>query len=99
MGGGALPWPPRPVPPRTRHPPAPTRAGAGCFGRWGLLLTYVACGVCSNLASVLLLPSNTLGLGASGAVFGLFTVAVAARVSLRSFSWRSWVSRPPRRAA
>jgi len=55
--------------------------------------------VCSNLASVLLLPSNTLGLGASGAVFGLFTVAVAARVSLRSFSWRSWVSRPPRRAA
>jgi len=61
------------------------------MGPWGLLVTYIMCGVCSNLASVFLLPSNTMSLGASGAVFGLFTVAVATRVSLRNFSWRSWI--------
>eukprot|EP00288_Rhodomonas_lens_P013550 CAMPEP_0177696604 /NCGR_PEP_ID=MMETSP0484_2-20121128/4066_1 /TAXON_ID=354590 /ORGANISM="Rhodomonas lens, Strain RHODO" /LENGTH=200 /DNA_ID=CAMNT_0019207581 /DNA_START=360 /DNA_END=962 /DNA_ORIENTATION=- len=59
------------------------------LGAIGLLLSYVFIGVVSNLASVLLLPSNTLGLGASGAVFGLFTLAVMVRVSIRDFSWRS----------
>jgi len=59
------------------------------LGAVGLLVSFVFIGVAANVASVLLLPSNTLGLGASGAVFGLFTLAVAMRVSLRDFSWRS----------
>jgi len=61
------------------------------MGFLGLLLTFLICGAASNVASILLMPSSTLSLGASGAVFGLFTAAVAVRVSLRDFAWRSWV--------
>ena len=53
--------------------------------------------VCSSLASLFLLSASTLSLGASGAVFGLFTVAVwpsalllfSADVLLADFSPRS----------
>jgi membrane associated rhomboid family serine protease len=61
------------------------------MGFTGLLLTFLICGAASNLASIFFMPSATLSLGASGAVFGLFTVAVAARVSMREAAWRSWV--------
>ncbi|EKX37028.1 hypothetical protein GUITHDRAFT_116754 [Guillardia theta CCMP2712] len=46
------------------------------MGGWGLLLCYALCGILANVASIIFLPSSTLGLGASGAVFGLFTIAV-----------------------
>lgn len=46
----------------------------GAFGVWA---TYLLCGVGGALASYLSLPhSRTISLGASGAVFGLFAVAV-----------------------
>mmetsp|Transcript_13239 Transcript_13239/g.32356 ORF Transcript_13239/g.32356 Transcript_13239/m.32356 type:complete len:301 (-) Transcript_13239:66-968(-) len=61
------------------------------MGFIGLILSYIVCGVAANIASILFLPSATLGLGASGAVFGLFTVAVLVRISIRDFAWRSWV--------
>ena len=79
-----LPWreagPPLHYVSKTLNPRHETRSSKHEAGAWGLLVTYIMCGVCSNLASVFLLPSNTLSLGASGAVFGLFTVAVATRV-------------------
>ena len=43
--------------------------------------------VLSNIASILFLPAYSLGLGASGVVFGLFIIAVGSRLSLRNFSW------------
>ena len=61
------------------------------LGGVGLLLCYIACAVLSNLASVFFLPSYSLGLGASGVVFGLFIIAIGTRLSLRNFSWRSTV--------
>lgn len=59
------------------------------LGGFGLLFAYILCGVCSNLASLSLLSASTVSLGASGAVFGLFTVAVLSRLSIRNFAWRS----------
>jgi len=61
------------------------------LGGFGLLVAYLVCGVCSNLASLFLLSATTMSLGASGAVFGLFTVAVMSRLSVRYFSWRSMI--------
>ena len=46
----------------------------------GVLLSYLITGVCANIASVLLLPSNVVSMGASGAVFGLFAVGVLAKL-------------------
>ena len=42
------------------------------LGWGGLLLAFAFCGISANLASLVLLPTATVSLGASGAVFGLF---------------------------
>lgn len=42
------------------------------LGWRGMVVAYLFCGVCANMASLLLLPGNTISLGASGAVFGRF---------------------------
>ena len=49
------------------------------------------CGALANLASLALLPRSTVSLGASGAVFGLFSVSVLARLSWRTLDWRKVV--------
>jgi len=55
------------------------------------VLTYLLCGICANVASVLLLGSKGAGgammvsMGASGAVFGLFTVATLVKLQ---FNWK-----------
>lgn len=50
----------------------------GAFGVWA---TYLVCGVCGNAASYLSSPgANTLSLGASSAVFGLFAVGVLTKL-------------------
>lgn len=51
-------------------------------GPWGVVLCYLTTGVFANIASLLLIHGGVVSLGASGAVFGLFVVAVLAR-----FSW------------
>ena len=61
------------------------------FGGFGLLLAFAFCGVVANLCSLLLLPSSVVSIGASGAVFGLFTVSVLSRLTLRDFDWRKLV--------
>ena len=61
------------------------------LGWVGLLLSYAFCGVAANLVSLFLLPAATVGLGASGAVFGLFAVSVLARLSWRDLDWRKVV--------
>ena len=61
------------------------------LGWLGLLVSYVTCGVAANLVSLCLLPSATVSLGASGAVFGLFAVSVLARLSWRDLDWRKVV--------
>ncbi|CAI7908722.1 unnamed protein product, partial [Closterium sp. NIES-53] len=48
-------------------------------GTLGLWVTYLVTGAGSNLVSWLLLPSYTVSVGASGAVFGLFVVSVLTR--------------------
>ena len=49
-------------------------------GAFGVVGTYVVCGIAAAAASYLALPSNSISLGASGSVFGLFVVAVAAKL-------------------
>ena len=61
------------------------------LGATGLLVCYILTAVLSNIASIIFLPSHSLGLGASGVVFGLFVIAIGTRLSLRNFSWRSTV--------
>lgn len=61
------------------------------LGWLGLVLSYVICGAAANLISLVLLPSATVSLGASGAVFGLFAVSVLARLSWRDLDWRKVV--------
>jgi membrane associated rhomboid family serine protease len=53
-------------------------------GASGVILSYLACGAGSNAISVLFMSGGVL-LGASGAVFGLFTVSVLTRIS---WHWR-----------
>lgn len=48
-------------------------------GPWGLAFVYAVCGVAANVLSLCLLPASTLSAGASGAVFGLFVVALLLR--------------------
>ncbi|GJP45578.1 hypothetical protein CLOM_g12583, partial [Closterium sp. NIES-68] len=54
-------------------------------GTLGLWVTYLVTGAGSNLVSWLLLPSSTVSVGASGAVFGLFVVSVLTRLQ---WNWR-----------
>eukprot|EP00618_Florenciella_parvula_P013290 CAMPEP_0119523792 /NCGR_PEP_ID=MMETSP1344-20130328/38790_1 /TAXON_ID=236787 /ORGANISM="Florenciella parvula, Strain CCMP2471" /LENGTH=442 /DNA_ID=CAMNT_0007562119 /DNA_START=107 /DNA_END=1435 /DNA_ORIENTATION=+ len=59
------------------------------LGWGGLLVAFLFCGVVANLASHFILPYNTVSLGASGAVFGLFTVSIMNRLSSwADFEWR-----------
>ena len=54
-------------------------------GVLGVVASYLITGLGANLLSWLLLPSNTVSLGASGAVFGLFAVSVLIKLS---WGWR-----------
>ncbi len=55
-------------------------------GGWALIISYLVCGLGANLMSWLLNDSNVVALGASGAVFGLFTVSILIKLS---FQWRN----------
>lgn len=54
-------------------------------GALGVVASYLVTGLGANLLSWLLLPSNVVSLGASGAVFGLFAVSVLIKLS---WDWR-----------
>lgn len=70
-------------------------------GAFGVIASYLICGIGASIASYMLIPAQTssvgllglktatqvVGLGASGAVFGLFAVSVL--VKARNFSLRS----------
>eukprot|EP00884_Botryococcus_braunii_P003481 jgi/Botrbrau1/13133/Bobra.0187s0088.1 len=49
-------------------------------GATGVWLTYLLTALGASLASFLLMPRNSISLGASGAVFGLFIVSIFARL-------------------
>jgi membrane associated rhomboid family serine protease len=51
------------------------------LGPVGLLFSYIFCGMMANFVSLAMLPKNTVSLGASGAVFGLFSVSIFSRLS------------------
>lgn len=52
-------------------------------GAFGLVVTYLVCGIAGNIASYLSSPHTaTVSLGASSAVFGLFAVGVLTKVRL-----------------
>jgi len=61
------------------------------LGWLGLLFSYAFCGVAASIASLILLPTSTVSLGASGAVFGLFAVSIVSRLSWRDLDWRGLV--------
>lgn len=50
-------------------------------GNFALWLCYILTGVGANLVSWLVLPRNAVSVGASGAVFGLFTISVLVKVN------------------
>ncbi|GMN39917.1 hypothetical protein TIFTF001_009154 [Ficus carica] len=54
-------------------------------GNFALWLSYILTGVGANLVSWLILPRNAVSVGASGAVFGLFTISVFVKMS---WDWR-----------
>jgi len=54
------------------------------LGPIGLTFSYIFCGVAANIISLTVLPRHTVSLGASGAVFGLFSVSIFSRLT----SWR-----------
>lgn len=49
-------------------------------GNFALWLSYILTGVGANLVSWLVLPRNSVSIGASGAVFGLFVISVLVKV-------------------
>jgi len=62
------------------------------LGPLGLMFSYLFCGVVANFVSLVVLPSNTVSFGASGAVFGLFSVSIFSRLSWRDIAdWRKLV--------
>ena len=64
------------------------------WGWGGLLMSFCFCAIGSSLISLAWLPPNTVSLGASGAVFGLFTVSTLAKLQGGTQSlldWRQWV--------
>jgi membrane associated rhomboid family serine protease len=50
------------------------------LGHLGLLLSFLFCGVVSNVISWVLLPKNTISAGASGSIFGLFSISVLSKL-------------------
>ncbi|KAF0927637.1 hypothetical protein E2562_035491 [Oryza meyeriana var. granulata] len=54
-------------------------------GSFALWMSYILTGAGSNLISWLVLPTSSVSLGASGAVFGLFTISVLVKMS---WDWR-----------
>ncbi|XP_015698943.1 rhomboid-like protein 11, chloroplastic [Oryza brachyantha] len=54
-------------------------------GSFALWMAYILTGAGSNLISWLFLPTTSVSLGASGAVFGLFTISVLVKMS---WDWR-----------
>ena len=53
-------------------------------GPVGIVLAFLVCGACANIASILLLGgSGVVSLGASGAVYSLFSLAVLVRFRIR----------------
>ncbi|KAK7269105.1 hypothetical protein RIF29_21821 [Crotalaria pallida] len=54
-------------------------------GNFALWISYILTGVGANLVSWLILPRNVVSVGASGAVFGLFTISVLVKMS---WDWR-----------
>ena len=49
-------------------------------GNFALWMSYILTGAGANLISWLVLPTSSVSLGASGAVFGLFTISVLVKV-------------------
>ena len=58
-------------------------------GAGGLWLAYIICGLGASIASYIALPSHTVSLGASGAVYGLFVVSVLLKLS---WNWKNLLS-------
>lgn len=56
-------------------------------GNFALWFSYILTGAGANLVSWLLLPRNSVSVGASGAVFGLFAISVLVKVSQNLMSW------------
>ncbi|KAJ4957670.1 hypothetical protein NE237_024781 [Protea cynaroides] len=54
-------------------------------GNFALWLCYILTGAGANLVSWLVLPRNSVSIGASGAVFGLFAISVLVKMS---WDWR-----------
>ncbi|XP_030464749.1 rhomboid-like protein 11, chloroplastic [Syzygium oleosum] len=54
-------------------------------GNFALWFSYILTGAGANLVSWLLLPRNSVSVGASGAVFGLFAISVLVKMS---WDWR-----------
>ncbi|XP_028781262.1 rhomboid-like protein 11, chloroplastic isoform X1 [Neltuma alba] len=54
-------------------------------GNFALWLSYILTGAGANLVSWLVLPRSAVSVGASGAVFGLFTISVLVKIS---WDWR-----------
>lgn len=54
-------------------------------GNFALWMSYILTGAGANLISWLILPTSCVSLGASGAVFGLFTISVLVKMS---WDWR-----------
>jgi len=62
------------------------------LGPIGLLFSYIFCGVMANFVSLAMLPKNTVGLGASGAIFGLFSISICSRLSWGDvLDWRKLI--------
>jgi membrane associated rhomboid family serine protease len=51
------------------------------LGPVGLLVSYMFCAIVANVVSLATLPRTTVSLGASGAVFGLFSLSVFSKLS------------------
>jgi len=54
-------------------------------GGWGLVSSYVICGIVSGIVSKIVLGAGYVSLGASGSVFGLLVVGL---LSKARFNWR-----------
>ncbi|CAN0209525.1 unnamed protein product, partial [Discosporangium mesarthrocarpum] len=52
------------------------------MGGIGMLLSFLLCGVVSNMASLIVMPRDCVSVGASGAVFGLYSITVLGKVIL-----------------